>query len=78
MCYVRRTTNKLKDALFHANVTQSGDSDQVLSLYSAGIGTCFQNQDINTDTTGSWLGFQSCGCRFSEMLNKTDNEVTFE
>ena len=26
----------------------------------------------------SWLGFQSCGCRFLEMLQKTENKVNFE
>ena len=30
------------------------------------------------ERSGPWLGFQSCGCRFSEMLLKTDNKVTFE
>ena len=28
--------------------------------------------------SGLWLGFQNCGCRFSEMLQKTENKVTLQ
>ena len=48
--------------------------DASVALQSTHLGSyCY-----GLSEAGPWLGFQNCGCRFSEKLQKADNNVTFE